>query len=247
MFYYYICSSNFKTPNPMTAEVSLKFLESPVDEKPNFGDDRVADMTGKPEFPDMAAHGIVLADGTTASNNLRAGILAADGGTKAQKDALIPLEKAWNKVFKKIALYVTEKAGEKNTLDEQIAVINVSGFAYNKVTREETEAPGQTTGFAMAPVASVSGRAKIKSDSVGRDVTYITIFHTNPDLLDQIIINQNQIKMPANDKPFIIHTTTDSRETEVDLTSGEKWHGIRYAVNTKGRGANSTKASVIPQ
>jgi len=231
----------------MTAEVSLSFIEKPVDEKPNFGDDRVADMTGKPEFPDMAAHGIVLADGTAASNNLRLGIQAADGGTKAQKDALIPLEKAWNKVFKKFALYVTEKAGEKNTIDEQIAVINVSGFAYNKVTREEAEAPAQTTNFSITPVAAVSGRARIKSDSLGDDITYITIFHTNPDLLDQILFNNNQLAMPATDRNFIIHTTTNSRDTEVDLTSGIKWHGIRFAVNRKGRGANSTKASVIPQ
>ena len=37
----------------MTAEVSLSFIEKPVNEKPNFSDDRVGDMTGKPEFPDM--------------------------------------------------------------------------------------------------------------------------------------------------------------------------------------------------
>lgn len=231
----------------MTAEVSLSFIDKPVNEKPNFGNDRVADMTGKPEFADMADHDIVLADGTTANSNLGAGILAAAGGNKAQKDALKPLIKAWDKVFKKFAKYVTEKASEKDTIDEQIAVINVSGFAYNKVTREEAEAPGQTTNFSITPVASVSGRAAIKSDSLGDGVTYISIFNTNPDLLDQIRFINNQLEMPASDKPFIVHTTTNSRETEVDLTSAEKWHGIRFGVNRKGRGANSTKASAIPQ
>jgi len=231
----------------MTAEVLLSFLESPVDEKPNFSDDRVGDMTGKPEFPDMAAHGIVLADVTTAGANLRAGILAADGGNKAQKDALPPLEKAWNKIMKKVAKYVTGKASEKDTLDEQIAVINVSGFEYNKITRTKTEPPRQTTNFSMVPVPGVPGRAKIKSDSLGIDITYISIFHNDPGMLDAITVVNNQITIPPSDKPFIIHTTTDSRATEVELTSGVKCHGFRFGVNRKGHGPDSTKASVIPQ
>jgi hypothetical protein len=231
----------------MIAEVSLKFLELNVDAKANYGDDRVADMTGKPEFGDMAAHGIVLADWTLAGTNLRAGILAANGGNQAQKDALSPLEKAWNRIGKKVAKYVTEKASEKDTVDEQIAIINVSGFDYNKVTRTESEAPGQTENFSMSPVPNIAGRSKIKSNSVGSEATYISIFHTDPNLLDQISYNNNQLTLPPTTQPFVIHTTSDSRETEVDLTSGIKWHGLRFAVNRKGRGPNSNKASVIPQ
>ena len=231
----------------MIAEVSLSFIEKPVNEKPNFGDDRVADMTGKPEFADMLAHGIVLGEVTTAGTNLRNGINAANGGTKAQKDALGPLENAWDTITRKVAHYVTEKAAAKATLDEQIAVINVSGFAYNKVTRTEAEPPGQTTNFLMAPVAGVSGRAIIKSDSLGSGITYTSIFHTDSNLLDQITYNNNQLTLPPSAQPFIIHTTTISRETEVDLTSGIKWYGIRFGVNNKGRGVNSSKVSVIPQ
>lgn len=231
----------------MTAEVSLSFMELTPDEKPNFGDDRVADMTGKSEFSDMAAHSIVLADVTAASTNLRAGVLAADGGNKAQKDALKPLIKAWDKAVKKVALYVTEKASEKDTVDAQIAVINVSGFGYNKVTRTETEAPGQCTNFSIIPAIGFSGRAKVKSDSLGINVIYTSIFHTRQDMLDAITLDNNQISIPASTEPFIIHTTTDSRETDVNLTSGVKWHGMRFGSNRKGRGANSTKASVIPQ
>ena len=231
----------------MTAEVSLDFINSPVNAKPNFSDDRVGDMTGKPEFPDMPAHGIILADVTTAGTNLRNGINAANGGNQAQKDALVPLEKSWNTLLRKVAHYVTEKASEKATIEEQIAIINVSGFAYTKVTRTEGEVPGQTTNFLMSPVAGVTGRAKIKSDSLGKGVTYVSIFHTDTNLLDQISYNNNQLTLPPAAQPFIIHTTTDSREVDLDLTSGVKWHGIRFAVNNKGKGTNSSKVSVIPQ
>lgn len=231
----------------MTAEVSLSFIKKAIDEKSNFGDDRVADMTGKPEFADMAAHGIVPAEGTAACANLRQGIQDAAGGNQAQKDALKPLEKAWDKLFKKFARYVTTKASEKNTIDEQIAVINVSGFAYNKVTRSQAEVPAQTTSFSMKPISGVMGRVKIKSDSLGKDITYITIFHKQPDMLDAIIADGNQILFPACPEPFIVHTTTNPRETEVKLASGIKWYGFRYGVNRKGRGANSLKATVIPQ
>ena len=231
----------------MTAEVSLSFIDKSINEKPNFSDDRVGDMGGKPEFPDMPVHGIVLVDVTAAGSNLRNGILAAAGGNKAQQDALVPLEKAWNAIMRKVAHYVTEKATAKATIEEQIAIINVSGFGYNKVTRTETEAPGQTTNFLMTPVAGVSGRAKIKSDSLGKGITFISIFHTDSNLLDLISFNNNQLTLPPTSQPFIIHTTTDSREDEVDLTSGVKWHGIRFGVNNKGKGINSSKVSVIPQ
>lgn len=230
----------------MEAEVSLNFIELTPDEKPNFGDDRVGDMTGKPQFSDMAAHGIVLADVTSASANLRQGVQDADGGNKAQKDALKPLIKTWDKTMKKVAKYVTEKAQAKDTIDDQIAVINVSGFSYNKVTRTETEAPGQTTNFTMTP-AVVSGRSKIKSDSLGGDMTYISIFHKRPELLDAITFNNNQVQLPATEDPFILHTTTDSRETEIMLTPAVKWYGVRYALNRKGSGPISLKASVVPQ
>jgi hypothetical protein len=231
----------------MTAEVLLDFLKKPVAEKPDYGDDRVSDMTGKPEFADMADHGIVLADGTTRDNALRAAILAAAGGNKAQQDALDAEEKKWNRYWKKVALYVSEKAAEKNTVEEQIAVINVSGFAYTKVTREEGEAPGQTENFQATPVANVSGRAIIKSESLGKGVTYTTIFHTDPTWLDLINFQNNQLVFPPTTQPFVVHQTTDPRRTEVELTSGTKWYGVRFGINGKGKGANSSKVSVIPQ
>jgi hypothetical protein len=230
----------------MEAEVSLNFIELAPGDKANYGDDRVGDMTGKSEFSDMADHDIVLADVTAASLALRNGVLAANGGNKAQKDALKPLITAWDKKMKKVAKYVTEKAQAKDTIDEQIAVINVSGFAYNKVTRTETEAPGQTTNFTMTP-AVVSGRSKIKSDSLGERITYISIFHKQPELLDAITFNNNQVQLPATTEPFIMHTTTDSRETEVTLSPAVKWYGVRFAINRKGTGAVSLKASAIPQ
>jgi hypothetical protein len=231
----------------MQAEVSLEFIESPVNEKPNFGDDRVGDMTTNVNFADIADHDIVLADGTAVNQELRLAINAANGGNKAQKDALPGVEKKWNKYWKKVARYVTEKASAKDTIEEQINLINSSGFGYNKVTRTEGETPGATTNFSISPVSNVSGRAKIKSDSLGFGMNYISIFHTDSNLLDQISYVNNQLTLPPTEKPFVIHTTTDSRETEVQLTSGEKWHGIRFGTNRKGRGPNSNKASVIPQ
>jgi hypothetical protein len=231
----------------MTAEVSLSFLEKSPNLKPDYGDERVTNMTGKSQFSDMAAHGIILADATTASANLRAGVLAADGGTDAQKDALKPLIKAWNKIFKKIANYVTEKANDVDDVDDQIDIINISGFSYNKVTRTDSDAPAQTTNFTITPAIGFSGKVNIKSDSLGRNVTYISIFHKDAAMLDAITIDNNQITFPPSTDSFIVHTTTDSRETEVNLPSGIKHFGTRYGVNNKGRGATSTKASVIPQ
>jgi hypothetical protein len=231
----------------MQAEVSLKFTELSVDAKANFGDDRVADMTGKPEFGDMVAHDINLADWTTASQNLRLGIQAANGGNQAQKDALIPLEKKWDKEGKKVARYVTIKALEKDTIDDQIAVINVAGFSHTKVVRTPGGAPGETQNFHASPVSNVSGRAKIKSDSLGLGITYVTIFHKDSNLLDQVTFSNNEVTLPPSTEPFKLHITTDSRETEVELTSGIKWHGLRFGVNGKGKGPNSSKVSVIPQ
>jgi hypothetical protein len=234
-------------PNKMTAEVSLEFLKKPVNEKSNYGDDRVGDMTGKPQFADMADHDIVLADGTTVNNELRAAIIAANGGNDAQKDALIPVEKKWDRFWKKVARYVTEKAAEKDTVDDQIAIINVSGFAYTKVVRTEGEAPGQTENFQAVPVGNVSGRAIIRSESLGKGVTYTTIFHTDPNWLDQVTYKDNQLLFPPTDKPFVLHQTPDPRKTEIELTSGEKWYGLRFGINGKGKGPNSSKVSVIPQ
>jgi hypothetical protein len=231
----------------MQVKVSLKFLKKSVDEKTNFGDDRVADMSGKPEFADMPDHGIDLARVTAASSNLRAGILAAQGGNRSQKDALVPLVNSWNREMKKVAVYVTEKASEKNSEDEQVAIVNTSGFDYYKIVRTKAEVPGQVTDFSMAPVANVSKRAKIKSDTLGRYVNYVSIFHTEYDYLDRIYFKGNQFTLPPSDKPCVIHFTSNPRETEVELTSGIKWHGFRFGINTRGKGANSNRASVIPQ
>lgn len=232
----------------MFAETSLDFIEklSPS-EKADYGDDRVADMTGKPQFSDMASHGIVLADLTTAGSNLRAGILAAAGGTKAQKDALTSLIKAWDKVARRVAKYVTEKAQEQVLLDDQIAVINVSGFKYNKVTKSSIAAPDQVKNFKMTPVVGSPGITKIKSDAVAPNVTYVSVFNKNAALLDSVTVVNNQITIPVGSEPFIIHTTTDSREEDVILSSGEKWYGNRFALNKNGRGPASDKTSVIPQ
>jgi hypothetical protein len=107
--------------------------------------------------------------------------------------------------------------------------------------------PGQTIGFVMLPIVGFAGRIKIKCDSLGSNTTYISIFHKDAAKLDAIIIDNNQIILPAGADGFIIHTTTDSREAEVNLSSEVKWYGIRYGVNHKGRGASSIKASVVPQ
>jgi hypothetical protein len=231
----------------MNVEVSLKFLELPVNAKPNYGDDRVGDMTGDPEFADIADHDLDLADGTAVNLELRNAIIAADGGNKAQKDALPPVEKRWNRYYKRLARYVTEKASEKLTVDEGIAVVNASGFQYNKVIRTPGEAPGPVQNFSLSPVANVSGRAKVKSDSLGFGITYISIFHKDPNLLDLVTYSNNEVTFPASTEPFKMHITTDSRETEVELSPGVKWHGLRFGVNRNGKGVNSSKVSVIPQ
>lgn len=216
------------------AKVKIEvYMDLGIPGKIEYARDRVDDMSVLPLFavPDVPYPAM-----SGAADDLETKYNKAQGGgpadTAAQNAALLILDD----LMRKQAAYVTRVS------DGDTVKITSSGFSPTKTEGTPAPAPGKVLGLSMTqtPASGIIESNCLPLENAKGFITILSLTAT-----PQIVIDGNQLIIPASAQPVIIHVSSTRKATHSALTPGTRYHIVKFAFNAAGRGPDSDMNSIM--
>ncbi|HLG35736.1 MAG TPA: hypothetical protein VI757_12715 [Bacteroidia bacterium] len=216
------------------AKVKIEvYMDLNIPGKIEYARDRVIDMTGNGNFvtPDVP---LPVLGG--AADDLELKYNKAQGGGPADTEAQNAAELVLDDLIRKEAGYVSRIA------DGDTVIITSSGFTPTKTEGTPTPPPAKVLGLTLTQTQQ-SGTIVSNCLPLEHAKGFITILSLTP--TPQIVIDGNQLVIPAGGQNIIIHVSTTRKATHTGLTPGAKYYVVKFAFNAAGRGPDSDMNSIM--
>ncbi|MEP7170036.1 MAG: fibronectin type III domain-containing protein [Bacteroidota bacterium] len=214
------------------AKVKLDFLELDVPAKIQYSRDRTIDMQAAPAMttPDVA---YATMEGDV--DDLEIKWQAFEGGGQGTEEALNTSEETHDNNWRLQTDFVNRIA--RGSVD----IITSKGFTATSTERHPAQIPGQVKNFRLER-GKENGSVKALYDGVVGAKSYVAICTTEANLNYSFVNNQLVLN---NVKPVIVNTNTRTEKNFTNLESGTRVYIFVFAINSAGRGPESSIANII--